>query len=60
MKVRIGDVVTVGSTTEEFVVNRITPAKGRLQIDCIEVEEARRRVRDLKALLELAGIKEEK
>ena len=57
MRLRIGQVVEVpvDGVTVRFVINRITPGKGRLQIDAIEVDEARRRVRDLEALLELAG-----
>lgn len=41
---------------KQYVVNRLTETKGRLQIDAIEVEEAKRRVRDLQALLTKAGI----
>ena len=60
MKIRIGDIVeaTSGGVTERFIVNRQTVQKGRLQIDAIEVDEARRRVRDLRSLLESAGVDE--
>ena len=60
-RVYIGAVVEipVDGVSQQYVINRITPQKGRLQIDCIEVDEARRRVRDLKALLDKAGLKEE-
>lgn len=56
MKLRVGDVVEHGSPVERFVVNRLTVTKGRLQIDAIEIDEARRRHRELGALLELAGV----
>ena len=49
----IGHVISVAG--KDYIVNRVTETKGRLQIDAIEVDEAWRRMRDLEALLTKAG-----
>jgi hypothetical protein len=58
MRLKIGDILEHDNAgvSERFIVNRLTVTKGRLQVDAIEVDEARRRVRDLASLLELAGL----
>jgi hypothetical protein len=57
---RIGQLVTITGTNDEFVVNRITPTLKsgihvRAQVDLIAVDELKRRYREMGALLDLSN-----